>query len=321
MLKYCSSPWTTVAIAGDGSVNPCLCQNWHTLPPIGNMMSQSLRSIFHSPKIQYFRNTIIDQSFQHCKPSCAYRWNLDNVDQFPDHSTVELPTHVMLAIDMNCNLKCASCRNNNIYSNQVNSTAWKILETLIQDYQDIKIPTRIQCDGSGDIFASAAYRQFFMHSSLPQCFVFALTTNGNLLTKNRDIIEKLSSKISTVEVSFDAGTEDTYKAVRGGNFNLVQDGVRMLVNMGIKTNLQFVVQKRNYHEILDYLLLARELGVDHVGLQHINRWYHMSDAWWTENQLRDNAEVDLDRLRKDLEIFKLADRTGICGGLEDILHG
>lgn len=226
----------------------------------------------------------------------------------------------MLSIDRNCNLKCEMCRSSSIYDKQLNMTAWRILERLLDAYRDVEQPTMLQCDGAGDVFVSGAYRKFFMHKDLPKCFNLEITTNGNLLTKNQDIIETLGDRIKVIEVSFDAATVDTYKAVRGGSFDTVLEGMKMLKEMGVPTRTQFVVQKRNYQEILAYLQLATELGSSHIGLQGVFRAAHMSERWWAENCLDSNSNVDLERLKSDLEIFKKRDNTNISGNLESLLH-
>ena len=46
-------------------------------------------------------------------------------------------------------------------------------------------------------------------------------------------------------VSFDAATSSTYKDIRGGNFDLVVEGVRQMVEEGIKVSTQFVAQYKN----------------------------------------------------------------------------
>ena len=55
-------------------------------------------------------------------------------------------------------------------------------------------------------------------NNIPKCFRFRITTNGNLITKNLDLLENIKDQISEVTVSLDAGTSDTYKEIRGGSF-------------------------------------------------------------------------------------------------------
>lgn len=323
MLKFCSSPYNTVAIHADASVSSCLCAGWHKYGSnMGNLNQNSLTEIFANHHFKNFRSSILDQSFKYCiKEECAKMWNLD---QISDISAIDnypkLPTKMNVQIEKNCNLKCASCRNEVIWSKEINPQVEKILSTLVQDYQDFNEKVWFQCDGFGDIFASRAYQNFFRRDDLPKCFDFNLTTNGNLITKNLDLIEKLKPQIFSLCVSFDSANEQTYKEIRGGKFDLILDGVRECVKMGVtRVNASFVTQKKNYLEILDYYNLCKSLGISHIGISKIDRWWHMSDAWWQENQIDDNPTVDYKFLVSALKTIKNDPDVGMCGGLENLI--
>lgn len=318
--KFCPQPFNTINIHNNGDVIPCLCGDWHTVSAIGNLCDNNLQHIINSNRSIEFRDSIIDQSFKFCKPTCANYWNLKTVNDF-NGINYKLPTTILLSIDRNCNLKCESCRTNNIFSTDINETANIILSNLIETYKDYTEPVRIQCDGSGDIFASATYKQFFSNTELPKCFEFVITTNGNLITKNLDWFSRISQQIIEVEVSFDAATPDTYKQVRGGNFNLVIQGVKDLINLGIPVRSQFVVQQKNYKEILQYKDLAKQLGINHVGYQCISRWWHMSNNWWDQNKLENNCNVDYDFLIPALaEIQQEEPYCGLSGALKGLIE-
>jgi MoaA/NifB/PqqE/SkfB family radical SAM enzyme len=223
-------------------------------------------------------------------------------------------------IDSNCNLKCGSCRNEVIWSKPANPTAEKILNRLIEEYQDFNEPVWFQCDGTGDIFASTAYLNFFNSDRLPKCFQFNLTTNGNLVTKNLDVLEKIKDQIFSVCVSFDAATPETYKDIRGGKFDLIVAGVKAMKNMGIyRVNTSFVTQKKNYLELLDHYNMCKELGINYSGLSKMDRWLHMSDTWWEENRLDNNPTIDYDFLIHALKTIKQDPKFGLCGGLENLI--
>lgn len=324
MPKFCSSPFTTININDSGSVSSCLCAGWHTYGiNMGNLTQNSLVEIFDNSNFNTFRQSIVDQSFRYCrKDECAKLWNLDQVDDLSKVSQLsQLPTFVLLHIDRNCNLKCASCRNSLDWSKQANPHAEQILNTLIKDYQNFTTPVTVQCDGMGDIFASTAYQNFFKSDKLPKCFQFNLTTNGNLVTKNLDLIEKIKSQIFSICISFDAANSVTYKEIRGGKFDLIVDGARALIDMGIlRVNGMFIVQKKNYKEILDYYYLCKELNLNHAGLYKLDRWPHMSDSWWQDNQIDDNPEVDYDWLIDTLIRIKQDPKFGLCGGLEYLIN-
>lgn len=320
MLKFCSAPWDTIYINEGGGVGLCLCPGWNNKGLMGNILHNSLNDIFKSHSVNDFRNSIIDQSFKYCNSMCGKLWHLDQVESFPTN-TPTLPTTIYLQIDKNCNLRCASCRTGNIYSAQADPIVEQILSKITEEYQNFSKPVLLYCDGLGDIFASVAYQQFMRNDRLPKCFKFCFTTNGNLISKNIDLLKSLKEKgqLSDVVVSFDAATAETYKEIRGGNFDLVIAGVKQLLDLGVTVSTQNVVQQRNYLEILDYVTLGKELGVAFSGMQAIGRFPHMTDAWWQSNRLTDNPNVDINFLINALTEIKQDSNCGICGDLESIL--
>lgn len=324
MLKFCSAPFTTVSILKGGKVSSCLCPGWHTFGgDMGNLLESSMLDIFANYKFNTFRQSIVDQSFKYCrKDECAKLWNLDQVNNTNEiiNSLTSLPTKMNVQIEENCNLKCGSCRNEIRWSKPADPTVEKILDRLVEAYQDFDQPVWFQCDGHGDIFASTAYQNFFMRDDLPKCFQFNLTTNGNLVTKNLDVLRKIKDQIFSVCVSFDAATEETYKVIRGGKFSLIIDGVKAMQDIGIlRVNTSFVTQKKNYLELLDHYAMCKDLKINYSGISKIDRWLHMSDQWWQENQLDDNPTVDYAWLTNALKTIKQDPKFGLCGGLENLI--
>ena len=322
MYKFCDSPWTTVNIVGDGNVRLCLCPGWQNKGFIGNLNEQSLKEMFASPWMQDFRQSIFDQTFRYCQSNaCGKMWNLDAVENFDQVANYpELPTTLYFqSLDNNCNLTCASCRTKNIWSKEANPRAEKILTQLIQVYRDFDQPVLLGGDGSGDVFASTAYLNFLNNPDLPECFRFAFNTNGNLLTKNLPMLERLKDRFTSLCVSFDAGRAGTYKQIRGGNFDIVKRGVEQVIELGIPVTTQFVVQAGNYREILEYLEMSQGLGASYIGLQTIRRWTHMTQDWWRANTIEHSTEIDYDWLIPALQHFKSQPNTGIDGGLETLI--
>jgi sulfatase maturation enzyme AslB (radical SAM superfamily) len=305
MYNFCSIPFNAVNIDNRGQVVPCLCEFWHTKGAVGSLIDNSLVEIVDNENFLDFKKSIIDQSFKYCHTSCSYRWNLQKVEQIPDFAFKEsqLPDWILLKIDRNCNLKCASCRNKNIFSTEINPNAKIILDKLNTVYKEIEKPTILHIDGSGDVFASAAYLEFLNRPDLAECFRFFILTNGNLITKNLDLIKKIQSKIIWVEISFDAATPDTYKKVRGGKFENVIAGTKALIELGIPVITQYVVQQKNYQEIAGYIRLAKSLGVadGNIALKGIAQWGHMDLNWWINNRIEQNPAVDYDKLIQTLQ--------------------
>jgi len=86
--RFCSSPWNTVSITNDnrpgrprqGDVEMCLCRDWQTSEPIGNIFDKPLSEIFNDVIATKFRNTIVDQSFSYCDTNiCGRYWEMKKV--------------------------------------------------------------------------------------------------------------------------------------------------------------------------------------------------------------------------------------------------
>jgi MoaA/NifB/PqqE/SkfB family radical SAM enzyme len=321
MLKYCSSPWDTVHINFSGQVSSCFCSGFHRKKPIGSIVYSSLAKLIESDSQQEFRNSIIDQTFKYCREDkCVDFYRMKDVDDFsfvPNQPT--LPTTIQLQIDLTCNLKCAICRTKNMYSPDAQPLAVSVLNRLVEEYQTFEHKVNIHCDGSGEVFASQAYLDFFNRNDLPKCFHFNIQSNGNLITKNSDLITRLSPQIEIVEISLDAATDETYKQLRGGNLSIVLKGIELLKNLGITVWTQYIIQSGNYKEIPAYIKLCKELGVDRICLQSMNRYPHMANSWWDENKIENNPNVDLPALIDIITEIKQDPIIEVSGGIEYLL--
>lgn len=319
-MKYCSAPWDTIHIHPDGKISSCFCIVWHKKGYNGNILETSLTDLFNNDYQTEFRQSILDQSFVWCRSdTCVNFYRTEEVTDFNFVKPVNLPTVIQLQIDKNCNLKCDICRTVNIYSPIVNSTADKILNKLIDEYKDFNKRVNIHCDGIGDIFASAAYLKFFANENLPKNFYFSLQTNGNLISKNIELVTKLQEQIELVEISLDAAKDSTYKMVRGGNLTQVLTGIQLLKQLNIKVWTQYVVQRRNFREIPEYVNLCKSLNVDRICLQLMNREGHMSNSWWNENSVESFNLAEVKELTEILNELTSDPTIEISGGLEHIL--
>lgn len=314
MKKYCDEPFGVVNIENNGDVSLCNCTPWHDLGIFGNLFETGLEEIWNGPKAEMFRKSILDQSFQYCnKSQCGKLWNLEEVESL-DVATPRLPTLLYFqSLDRTCNLQCRSCRNELHYTGVADKNADRILTKLIEEYQNFEQDVLIGGDGSGEFFASKSYMNFLYHERLPNCFNFSINSNGTLLNKNIKIIEKYKDRFRNINVSLDAATSATYTNVRGHDFEQVLTGIKKVIDLGITVSTQFVIQAKNYHEIVDYKMLCDQLGISFVGYQAIGRWGHMSDEWWDINCLIDNPAVDIHKLAKDINKLREYDSVGFNG--------
>jgi len=311
MLKFCSAPWKQVQIHADGTVQACLCGIWNTAGNIGNMLTQSMAEIMQAENVKRLREGVLDQSFSMCTDTCPYKWTAQQVDEFPDmvKDPTPMPEEILLAIDLNCNLKCPMCRAGSIFEKKVEPTAQAILDRLVESYRDTTTPTVLQMDGAGDVFASEAWKRFLRRDDIPECFRFHVITNGNLVIKNKDLMLKHKHRITSVDVSLDSTTDEVYSQVRGGKLSLVLEGMKWMRDQGIQTTISFVVQRRNYRQMTDCWRLAQELGCHSINFQGIKYIKHMTEDYWQYTRLEDNPAVDMALLRESLRELANAPTT------------
>jgi len=104
-------------------------------------------------------------------------------------------------------------------------------------------------------------------------FNLELLTNGTLLKKEHLVPLSKISRVSIL-VNFSAAKKSTYHSIYGGaadNYDLVLKSLSMLIrlqktkfNKSFVINTTYIITKLNYHEISDYILIVKNLGVDHV---------------------------------------------------------
>lgn len=322
--RFCTEAWNTVTIISNGDVFSCTCASW-TNKVIGNLIKDNISDIYaRSQELRDIRNSTLDGSYGWCRqddcsnlmrlPSCG----ADPLQEFNIDPYMRLPTNLSLAIDRNCNLKCPSCRATKIFEDRADPVVELMLNKLHDDYKNFDKPVSVMLDGDGDVFVSQAYDDFLFNGKLLENWKLMVTTNGNLVTKKHRQIASIAKQIDVVIVSLDAATPETYSVIRGGNFGVVIDGIKMMLDMGIQVHLQYVLQQGNYHELLLYKKLADELGVDY-GLQKIDRRPHMTQDYWKSVRMEHNPSIDMSELRKQLMILKDDPKCNPDGGIQWLL--
>ena len=99
----------------------------------------------------------------------------------------------------------------------------------------------------------------------------AITTNGVLL--NESLSEMILGDLEWIKISFNAGTEETYKKINGakdGDFNRVLKNLRDARKIkdanryGVTIGLQMILLPENMEEVVPLARIARDIGVDYL---------------------------------------------------------
>jgi radical SAM protein with 4Fe4S-binding SPASM domain len=295
--KFCRIPFDTLQIDEDGDVQLCDCQ-FHMPYTIGNIYQDTLTNIWLSNKADLVRQSVIDEDFAYCHTLCAHLYKLPNrpatLPNLPN-----FPKTIKIDLDRSCNLKCPSCRENVII--EKNSTK---IDKQIELFAQIKqwgidnpnVVLKIMPMTSGEIFASHSGLQFlkslvdYPYNNLK----IEITSNGTLLNKNQELIKSISHLISSIAISIDAGTPETYAVVRGGDWDELMLGLEFIKDTIDKSlTFKFCIQKNNYHEIESFADLADKFGAK-INYQKLMDWGHWSIDWWDKNTVLEKGNDTLD---------------------------
>lgn len=194
------------------------------------------------------------------------------------------PTAVSITADRRCNLACPSCR-----PDFVKKLSKEDEHNLNQTIHQLSIhaPTiqTIKMVGDGEVFFSPYLSKFLKslnREQYPALEKVFLLTNGTLFSK-RAYERHLPgiSYVKEVSVSIDAGDEETYDLVRGGDWSTLMENLEFISSLRQKNILKdwsitFVVRKSNYKTMEKFVALGEKLKVDHLVFSSLHPWGNMS---------------------------------------------
>jgi glycosyltransferase involved in cell wall biosynthesis len=288
--RFCEQPFKFMEFSGNATW--VCCPSW--LPvPIGPAPVPP-QDIWNGPVAQDIRRSILDGSFRHCsRIRCHFIANMTlprrkdvALDQYSP--VMPPPTNLNLCYDNSCNISCPSCRKE-VY------VARKTQQGVLRAFYDTAVapllPTAkiVGITGSGDPFASHHFRRVIAEITRSDGPNIDFQTNGVLFDERAWTDLSLEGRVRNIMVSLDAATKPTYDRVRrGGDFDRALRNVRTLVEKRQARkidfiNLDFVVQGSNVSEILNFIDLGIQLGVDSVRFNMIFNWGTFSQAEFQEH--------------------------------------
>jgi len=159
--------------------------------------------------------------------------------------------------------------------------------------------------------------------------LISFNTNGLLMTEE-NVVRLMRAPVYAISVSLDAATPETYKDIRGGNFQTALAGIERLVAHSRRNThivMTYVLMKRNIEELVAYVKLAERLGVKFVTIQHLtdtaipaDRWIVVKPNGWQfvypEERLSNHPELSNKNIKEAIAIGK---RLGIAVFGPDLL--
>jgi len=159
-----------------------------------------------------------------------------------------------------CNLRCVHCRATaqELASPLDLSTpeALRVVEQVSSHSHPILILSGGEPLYRKDLFTIAAY-------AVERGLLVALASNGTLI--DAAVADKIrGSGIRRVAVSLDGADAPTHDGFRGiaGAFEAAQRGIRAVQDVGVSTQINTTITRRNVHQLPEMLDLALKMGVD-----------------------------------------------------------
>ena len=300
----CPRPFDTVLIDKQGSCYACECQSW--LPQsIGNLQIKSLEDIIGGGMHRHLQSSVVDGTYRYCNSQqCSYIKSGAVM-----HGRLERIQHLRLAIDDSCNLRCPSCRRGMIFHKKGSTYNLGIrLADKINDWlQRFEHPVQVHIGSDGDPFASHIYRHFMEQTPERDNIKYSLLTNGLMFREYHTHVPNVIDNLNELGVSIDGASKDTYERLRlGGRWDKIKENLECIASLRQKHNfrfvLHFVVQRDNYHEMMDIIQMGEQYGADRVWLNKIEDWGIMSDFpsqdIWQTDAYKDQLGRVLERIHQ-----------------------
>lgn len=278
---FCTKPWTSFEINDHkGQVTPCCWSRLHC----GNVNDASVEEIWNGPAYQAMRDHMARGDLDPiCEPWCPYRLGEHADVPFPapvtdacrDNLALQReeirrravvleskPTILNVCPSVTCNLDCVMCFQDRDDTADLPADFDRILEGLFPTLQEIWVI-------GGEPLVSRECLEIIGRAD-PARFAdlhLGLITNGAAVSAKAEAL-LASRRLSWVLVSIDAARPDTFRRIRRGRLDKVLDGVRALERVRDRQGaswplrIGFTVMRSNMEEVLEFAMLARELGVE-----------------------------------------------------------
>jgi|TARA_B100000900_G_scaffold394431_1_gene391841 sulfatase maturation enzyme AslB (radical SAM superfamily) len=136
---------------------------------------------------------------------------------------------------------------------------------------------------------------------------YSILTNGLMFKEFYTRIPYIIKNLNELGVSIDGASKDTYEKLRlGGKWEKILQGLECMAEQkqkyGFRFVLYFVVQKDNYHEMEDIMMLGKSYNADRVLLSRIQDWNTFSN--FGEHNIFDSTHPQNPQLQQHLEKLK-----------------
>lgn len=292
--KFCLAPFKILSTGWKGSAHACACPAWVPFPIENVLTAESADAVWNSDAAVEIRRSILDGDFSYCSRTlCSFitAQKLPRKDEiedpilrgYIDHHTTTLPESaylVELNYDTTCNLACPSCRTEILVAKADEQEAYsrakdRVILPLLKRARSSYI------SGGGEALASKHCRSILSGLNRREYpgLRLHLITNGQLLTPQMwNAFPDLAEVVGVLSVSIDAARAESYEKLRRpGKWSTLMSNLEFIAGLRRSGQIRqfwinFVVQKENFREMLDFVELGARLGVDKIWFQRVTNY-------------------------------------------------
>lgn len=305
-MLICPFPFGRVSLSKK-VFNPC-CEAWVK----DTQLTDKNENLWNGKAAQLFRASILEGNFKYCRRDLCqeplietsglsgdlvaenYYVPAENIKAINEHNPIMPNGPGLISMgssDKSCNLKCPSCRTELItkMSKKRQQQFIQQLEILKQFKKSIRI---IRFGDNGEVFFSNALKRLLRICTpkvFPQLEGIIILTNGTLLTpKAWQNCQPGTDWIREINVSIDAGNENDYAKVRGGNWKNLLKNLNFMAELKqsgrinrlyLNTTLQF----HNFRSLKELIDLGIELDADSIIAHPYSQWSHIAQNQYLAN--------------------------------------
>ena len=283
ITNNCNLPFKVVSIDHDGNCMLCTCDGWLPISVCNIMDIDSFDKIWQTPRAIALQQDVSSKKFTYCSvDSC----NIKKQDVVFENY------YINLNYDESCNLACPTCRPKaiNITSGAQYEQKLKMSKHISKLISQFDKVCTINMSGNGDPFASLIYRKFLMTVNPNAKHRYRLLTNGLLLKKLLSKT-KIYNNIDVIDISIDAGDQQTYERVRkGGSWSALMENLDYLksLDLDVLIRLNMVVQVENFHSIKHFDKLLQKYNWN-GRISRLEDWSTFNKKQWQWRNISDKS--------------------------------
>jgi MoaA/NifB/PqqE/SkfB family radical SAM enzyme len=210
---------------------------------------------------------------------------------------------VTLYLTERCNSRCVTC---DYWRHGVKDATFDSVRRMLPSLEQLR--TRAVVLSGGEPLLNPEWPQI-AELLKSRGLALWLLTSGLSLAKHA---ARAAELFDSVTVSLDGARPSTYAAIRGVDaFDKVCEGIRAVAGAGVPTSVRVTLQRRNYRELRELVVLARELGAAQVSFLAVDVGNPHAFARRDDAPLQVALQADdlpaLDALLDELVVMHAAD--------------